>query len=211
MVTGAGTRLGLETAAPCQPRAALAGEGSESRWNLQISKVPALHREAERDTTGSISRQPPVHTWIGPLVQGKRRSMATLDLIRHSCVKLRLTLWSYCGKEGCSEARIRWRAAQIIVFCWDARYCALQHCLVLTPQLSVRRRGSRRARPQRRIFPSPRMPPSPAPASKPASSSTSTKPSHCTPFRWPILIRWWSPSPTPAFNCLRGLAAPDAG
>jgi len=31
---------------PCQPRAALAVEGSERRWNLQNSKVPALHREA---------------------------------------------------------------------------------------------------------------------------------------------------------------------
>src|ERR1700694_857716 len=83
---------------PCQPRAALAVEGSERRWNLQNSKVPALHREAERDTTGSFSRQPPVHTWIGAWVQGKRRSAATLGLIRQKYVKLRLTLWFYCGK-----------------------------------------------------------------------------------------------------------------
>src|SRR5438270_9207527 len=34
------------------------------------SKVPALHREAESDTTGSFSHQPPVHTWIGDGVQG---------------------------------------------------------------------------------------------------------------------------------------------
>jgi hypothetical protein len=47
------TPLGLETATPDQPRAALAVEGSERRWNLQTLKVPALHREAERDTTGS--------------------------------------------------------------------------------------------------------------------------------------------------------------
>ena len=47
----------------------------------ETSKVPALHREAERDTTGSISRQPLVHTWIGRLVQGKRHGPATLPVI----------------------------------------------------------------------------------------------------------------------------------
>ena len=70
MVTWDRTPLGLETAAPCQPRAALAVEGSEGRWNLLNSKVPALHREAESDTTGSFSHQPPLHTWIGDWVQG---------------------------------------------------------------------------------------------------------------------------------------------
>jgi hypothetical protein len=107
MVTWDRTPLGLKTAAPCQPRAALAAEGSERRWNPRRSKVPALHREAERDTTGSISRQPLVHTWIGVSVQGmpeKRRSTATLSLYRHNCVKLRLTLRSYYDREGCSEA-----------------------------------------------------------------------------------------------------------
>jgi hypothetical protein len=74
------TPLGLETAAPVQPRAALAAEGSEKRWNLQNAKVPALHREAERDTTGNFSRQPPLHTWIGRRVQGKRRNAATVRL-----------------------------------------------------------------------------------------------------------------------------------
>jgi len=73
MVTWDRTPLGLETAAPCQPRAALAAEGSERRWNLLSSEVPALHREAERDTTGRFSYQPLVHTWIGACVQGKRR------------------------------------------------------------------------------------------------------------------------------------------
>jgi hypothetical protein len=67
------TPLGLETAAPCQPRAALAAEGSERRWNPLTSKVPALHREAERDTTGSFSRQPLVHTWNGARVQGREK------------------------------------------------------------------------------------------------------------------------------------------
>jgi hypothetical protein len=81
MVTWDRTPLGLETAAPRQPRTALAVEGSERRWNLLNSKVPALHREAERDTTGSFNRQPLLHTWIGGRVQGKRRSAATLRLI----------------------------------------------------------------------------------------------------------------------------------
>src|SRR4030088_1977975 len=60
-------------------------------------KVPALHREAERDTTGSFSRQPPVHTWNGGRVQGTRRRAATLRLIRRGSLKLRLTLRFYCG------------------------------------------------------------------------------------------------------------------
>src|ERR1700756_3496595 len=97
MVTWDRTPLGLETATPCQPRAALAVEGSERRWNLLKSKVPALHREAERDTTGSFSRQPSVHTWNGRRVQGKRRKAATLRLIRPMCVKMRLTVWFYWG------------------------------------------------------------------------------------------------------------------
>jgi hypothetical protein len=42
MVTWDRTPLGLETAAPLQPRTALAVEGSERRWNLLNSKVPAL-------------------------------------------------------------------------------------------------------------------------------------------------------------------------
>jgi hypothetical protein len=67
------TPLGLETAAPCQPRAALAVEGSGKTQDPSIWKVPALHREAERDTTGSISRQHLVHTWIGGYVQGKHQ------------------------------------------------------------------------------------------------------------------------------------------
>ncbi|HEY3792462.1 MAG TPA: hypothetical protein VGM09_11575, partial [Bradyrhizobium sp.] len=68
------TPLGLETAAPCQPRAALAAEGSEKRWNFLSSKIPALHREAERDTTGSFNHQPPVHTLIARRVQGSCRT-----------------------------------------------------------------------------------------------------------------------------------------
>ena len=67
------TPLGLETASPGQPRAALAGERSGKTRETSTWKVPSLHREAERDTTGSISRQHPVHTWIGGWVQGKRK------------------------------------------------------------------------------------------------------------------------------------------
>src|ERR1700738_3768767 len=121
------TPLGLETAAPCQPRAAQAVEGSERRWNLLKSKVPALHREAERDTTGRFSRQPPVHTWIGAGVQGKRRSTATLRVIRRNCVKLRLTLWFYCGKRAArrhgfvGEPRKSWGFAEV---------CASVHCSI---------------------------------------------------------------------------------
>src|ERR1700753_920813 len=72
----------------------------------EISKVPALHREAERDTTGSFSRQLPVHTWIGRVVQGKRRCGATHRLIPPRSIKLRLTLWFYCGKRAARRHRI---------------------------------------------------------------------------------------------------------
>src|SRR3984893_13934814 len=76
-----------------------AGRGGVGKTlESSVSKVPALHREAERDTTGSFSRQPPVHTWIGGWVQEKRRRIATLRLIRRYVFKLELTLWFYCGK-----------------------------------------------------------------------------------------------------------------
>src|SRR5882757_3700625 len=68
-------------------------------------KVPALHREAERDTTGSFSCQPLVHTSIGPDVQGKRRCGATLGLIRRASLKLRLTLWFYSDKRAARRHR----------------------------------------------------------------------------------------------------------
>ena len=69
------------------------------------SRVPALHREAERDTTGSFSRQPSLHTWIGRRVQVKRRRSATLGLIRRKRLKPRLTLWFYCGKRAARRHR----------------------------------------------------------------------------------------------------------
>src|SRR5277367_3523799 len=106
MVSWDRTPLGLKTAAPCQPRAALAAEGSERRWNPLTFGVPALHREAERDTTGSLSRQRLLHTLIGRIVQGKRRCAATLRLIHRLIVKLWLTLRSYCGKRAARRHRI---------------------------------------------------------------------------------------------------------
>jgi N-acetylmuramoyl-L-alanine amidase len=65
----------------------------------------ALHREAERDTTASLSRQPLLHTWIARRMQGKRHKAATVGLIRYRTVKLRLTVRFYCDMQGCSEAR----------------------------------------------------------------------------------------------------------
>jgi hypothetical protein len=63
------TPLGLETALLVSRALRWPVEGSERRWKLR-EKVPALHREAERDTTGSFSRQPALHTWIARDVQG---------------------------------------------------------------------------------------------------------------------------------------------
>jgi hypothetical protein len=82
MVTRDRTPLGLETAAPVQPRAALAAEGSEKRWNLQNAKVPALHREAERDTTGILAVSLP---YIRGLVGACKGSVAT----RQQCTFIR--------------------------------------------------------------------------------------------------------------------------
>src|SRR5205814_8812803 len=64
------TPLGLQTVPPCRPRAPLAlGGAGKAQESSQIEGSGAA-RVAERDTTGSISRQPPVHTWIGRSVQG---------------------------------------------------------------------------------------------------------------------------------------------
>ena len=71
-------------------------------------------------------------------MQEKRRRPATLGLIRHGSLKRRLTLWFYCGKRAPRRHRIRWRAAQITMFCWDARCCAPQHCYALNLLLAGR-------------------------------------------------------------------------
>jgi hypothetical protein len=60
-------------------------------------------------------------------------------------LKLRLTLRFYCGKEGCSEAWIRWRAAQIILFCLERQSRALQQFVALGRLRSERLRASRHA------------------------------------------------------------------
>jgi len=57
------TPLGLETATSVS-RAARAGWGGIGKTlESPLLEVPALHREAERDTTGNFSRQHRVHTW----------------------------------------------------------------------------------------------------------------------------------------------------
>src|SRR6266403_2508114 len=53
------TPLGLETAAPCQPRAALAVEGSERRWNLLIRRF--------RRCTGRLNATQPGVLAVSPL------------------------------------------------------------------------------------------------------------------------------------------------
>src|SRR5258708_39985768 len=108
------TPLGLQTVPPCRPRAALApGEAGKTQESSQFEGSGAA-REAERDTTGSVSRQPPVHTWNDRPVQGtskgKRRGGATVVLIRlfihRNRVKWALTPWFYCRKRGRSEAQL---------------------------------------------------------------------------------------------------------
>ena len=64
------TPLGLENRRSLSTARCAGRGGIGKTLESPNSKVPALHREAERDTTGSISRQPPVHTWIAACVQG---------------------------------------------------------------------------------------------------------------------------------------------
>ena len=68
------TPLGLETAPPVS-RAARAGSGEAGKTlKSPVWEVPALHREADRDTTGNFHRQHHLHTWIGHSVQGSRET-----------------------------------------------------------------------------------------------------------------------------------------
>src|SRR5882672_8473609 len=177
----------------------------------EVSEAPALHREAERDTTGSFSRQPLVHTLIGRGAQAKRRGNTSPYL--GTRLKSQLTLWIYCGKRAAWKARIRWQAAQIIVFCWEACCCALQHCYVSAPALPalpVRPRGHLRVRPLPRTFRSPRTPAWPVTASARGSFSTSTSPSSFAPLHLPIRIGWWWIFLRSAFNFLPKPASPGA-
>src|SRR5882757_3668154 len=99
------TPLGLETALLSAARCAGLWRDRKDAGISWDQKVPALHREAERDTTGSFSRQPLVHTSIGSDVQGKRRCGATLGLICRASLKLRLTLQFYCDKRAARRHR----------------------------------------------------------------------------------------------------------
>ena len=175
------TPLGLETAAPVS-RAARAGSGGAGKTLKSPSfEVPALHREAERDTTGNFGRQHHLHTWIGMPVQGSRRHTATLPLFGGK-FKARLTLWFYCGKRAArrhgsgggprkSPCIPGFRAIVRRSMLWLAA-----------------RRNSLRPKPSRRSRLSPpdsRSPPRlawPATASRPASFSISTSRSRSTPF-----------------------------
>ena len=101
LVTWERTPLGLETAAPVS-RAARAGCGRAGKTlKSPPLEVPALHREAERDTTVNFGRQHHVHTWIDRPLQGRRRPdvpAATLRPFRRIIFKARLTQRFYCGK-----------------------------------------------------------------------------------------------------------------
>src|ERR1700748_1606260 len=91
------TPLGLKTAPPAAARSRWLWEGRKNAGIVQKEAVPALHREAERDATGSNSRQHLVHTWIEQSVQGKRRGTATVIFNHGKHIKMSLTLWFYCG------------------------------------------------------------------------------------------------------------------
>jgi hypothetical protein len=62
-------------------RRALASRRDRKRWNLQKRKVPALHRAAERDTTGSNGRQQSLHTRIDDPAQGSVACLPHLPLL----------------------------------------------------------------------------------------------------------------------------------
>src|ERR1700752_3656580 len=96
------TPLGLETATPCQPRAALAVEGSEGRWNLK--RVQRFRR-----CTGRLNATQPGVLAVSPFyIRGlrapckrrarepafERRSAATLDPFHRFAFKVQLTLCS---------------------------------------------------------------------------------------------------------------------
>src|SRR5450756_1379496 len=65
MVTWDRTPLGLETATPWQPRAALAVEGSERRWNLQNSGISRIRKF--RRCTGRLNATQPGVLAVSPL------------------------------------------------------------------------------------------------------------------------------------------------
>jgi hypothetical protein len=92
-----------------------------------IRRYPRCTGRLNATQPGVICRQPSVHTWIGLPAQAKRRRLATPGFIHKKDVKFPLTPWSYLGKKARSEARIRWRAAQITLIRSVACCCAPQH------------------------------------------------------------------------------------
>jgi len=71
------SRSGLKP--PLLSAARCAGsEGAGKTLKSPALEAPALHREAEHDTTGNFGRQHSLHTWIGLSVQGRRRLEVTV-------------------------------------------------------------------------------------------------------------------------------------
>jgi hypothetical protein len=95
-------KLPPETAAPLQPRAALAVEGSEGTLEplLWMSRPRRCTWKLKSDTTGSLVRQPFIHTSNGRLWQEKRHSAATLRAKSPRAGKLSLTVRFYCDMQG---------------------------------------------------------------------------------------------------------------
>src|ERR1700738_2496368 len=100
MVTWDRTPLGLETAAPCEPRAALAVEGSERRWN------PRKFRRFRR-CTGRLNATQPGVLAVSPLYirglaaacKGRTREPSphgNTSPYLGNRFKQQLTLWFYC-------------------------------------------------------------------------------------------------------------------
>ena len=128
MVTGTGRRSGL-------------------RPSLLVSRALRWPRRDRKDAgnfgarrfrrcTGRLNAtQPGVLTVSSFYIRGiglgckERRGRATPRLIRLPKLKGRLTLWFYASKRLLGGTN-RWRAAQIILFCLDRRYCAPQHSCV---------------------------------------------------------------------------------
>ena len=93
-VTWDRTPLGLETVPPDRPRAALAVASTERRWNLKFwGEGPALHREAERDTTGSFYTVSPRYIrGLAAACKGTVFGRQHACVIRFHRVKVRLTV-----------------------------------------------------------------------------------------------------------------------
>src|SRR6202043_4178808 len=116
MVAWDRTPLGLETAAPCRPRAALAVEGSERRWNLLYRRFRRCTGRLNATQPGVLAVSPLYIRGLGSACKGSVAARQQSAFIRRWNIKLRLTLWFYCGKRAARRLGIRWRAAQNTVF-----------------------------------------------------------------------------------------------